>query len=197
MFVSTGIAAVDEFRQLFRSGYSSRDRRRSYPYNSPQQRVRGTQQWSHNFFCINDKDTIAVPSSKNIKRQLVDNSLGEKRLSMPVDATSIDFHDNLLKAFPQLSGCGGYVLMRCVPNSRNLQILPTPEGGHTPKTIRDCVAQSRVYIRPLQKSISLCSINPATTEHEMVQFIVIIMNNHVIGVKVMPVCVCNHCSTCS
>ena len=111
--------------------------------------------WKHNFYCLCDRDAVSIPGQKREKKQLLDAGLGEKRIEVEQNCSSTQLHDCLLAAFPLLSDCGGYSLLRCVPNSRNLQLLQPPETGHNPVSLKEAVGQSRIYIRPLQKSIVL------------------------------------------
>ena len=146
------MAAVHEFRQIFR-GYAGSPRFHQRPRPYPQQRPQPAQ-WAHNFFCLADSNAVTVPTGKVAKKKLSDAGLGEKRLQVSVNASAIDLHRAITTAFPKLEDCGGYTLLKCIPNSRNLQVLE-PYTSHTPKSLRDVVGQSRIYIRPLQKSISL------------------------------------------
>ena len=45
---------------------------------------------------------------------------------------------------------GGYELLRTVPN-----VIPPPQGGYTVEYLKNIVSQAKVYIRPLQKNLSL------------------------------------------
>ena len=119
-----GLNPVNEFRRLFR-GYSSTRvqlRGRMHPYArsqpAPRQRL-----WIHNFYCLGDKDAVTVPGSKFLKKSLSDVGLWEKRLEIPTEVDANALHEVLIEAFPQLSVCGGYQLLKCIPNSINLQLL--------------------------------------------------------------------------
>ena len=45
--------------------------------------------------------------------------------------------------------------MKCMGKSKTLEVLDPPPGGHTPLSVSEVVGQSRVYVRPLQQSVSL------------------------------------------
>ena len=64
-------------------------------------------------------------------------------------------HQKLLETFPGLQLCGGYQLCRCAPGSKRLEVIQPPPTGHTPLALANVIGQSRVYIRPLQRDISL------------------------------------------
>ena len=81
--------------------------------------------------------------------------LGEKQVVIALRATAAQLHVKILATFPKLEEGGGYVLLRCLPNSRHLAQLEAPEGGHTPQTLREDAGQARIYLRPLQRDLSL------------------------------------------
>ena len=111
--------------------------------------------WSHKFFCLSDVQATAVPTARSARDALGAINLGEKTLSMQTDVSAGEFHEKLLQLFPPLSACGGYTLLRCVGNSKSLQVIDPPPGGHTPVSLAASVGQSRIYVRPLQRSIPL------------------------------------------
>ena len=90
-----------------------------------------------------------------MKEALATAGLGEKSLSIPMAGTPSDLHQYLLRLYPPLAECGGYTLLKCAANSKSLQIVQPPPGGHSAVSLAAVVGQSRVYIRPLQKDIPL------------------------------------------
>ena len=81
--------------------------------------------------------------------------LGEKQLTIGLRASAEQLHSKILMTFPRLSDGGGYEFLRCFPNSRQLVQLEVPEGGHCPATLQEDVGQARLYLRPLQKDLSM------------------------------------------
>ena len=79
--------------------------------------------------------------------------LGEKRVQIGLNATSIQLNDKLLTVFPKLSGAGGYDLLRCLHNSRSLIRLQEPSQGFTPIFLKGEVGQARIYIRPVKHDL--------------------------------------------
>ena len=98
-----------------------------------------------------------VPSSKTAREALAALGLGEKHLTLHINAGSTELHAALLETFPKLRHTGGYTMLRCMGKNKLLQVLDPPPGGHTPTSISASVEQSRVYVRPLQCSIPLIS----------------------------------------
>ena len=86
-------------------------------------------------------------------------------LCIPSNANGRALHQLLLETFPPLSLCGGYGLLRCTGKTKLLEVIDPPSGGHTPMSWFSTVAQSRVYIRPLQQDIPLQA--EVTTEVEV------------------------------
>lgn len=116
--------------------------------------------WSHKFFCLDKIDTVTVPTSKIKKEAMHLLGLGEKILTLSQNATSQQLHEKIMKEFPGLESCGGYTLLKCCGSSKTLQpILPVPPGGHTPVSLATSLAQSRIYIRPLQSNVQLKTAN--------------------------------------
>lgn len=59
-----------------------------------------------------------------------------------------------MASFPVLSGCGGFELLRCVSNSKNLEIIKVSEA-QSPSLLKQMIGNARVFIRPIQKDIDL------------------------------------------
>ena len=89
-----------------------------------------------------------------MKLLLEEAGLGEKMLEVPVSCSPEEFHDTILTAYPKLQEGGGFELLRCMPNSRDLVPIGTRVAG-TPKLLKRRVGNGRVYIRPLQRELSL------------------------------------------
>ena len=102
--------------------------------------------------CLADKDTTKVPSNK---AKLDSSGLGERRLTLSSRDNAHDLHSRLLSTFTKLDGCGGYELLRAQPNCKTLYPIPVPQTGYTPVALKEIVGNSRIYIRPMQKSIPL------------------------------------------
>lgn len=135
-------------------------RRQSYPYRPV--RKENVTIWTHKFFCLACVGTRTLPMSKAAKEALVAMNLGEKVVSIESSASPSDLHVSILEAFPPLGECGGYTLLRCTGNTKILEVLEPPPGGHTPISIASVVGQSRVYVRPLQRDITAKSAQRGT-----------------------------------
>lgn len=111
--------------------------------------------WSHKFVCLASKAACRVPTSAE-KCLLSSFGLGEKVIEFPsLQTTMLDeFQDILKRQYPQLELCGGFDLLRCKPNTRDLEDIPFMVTYPLPR-IQQQVSSGRVYIRPLQKDIKL------------------------------------------
>ena len=88
--------------------------------------------------------------------QLKAAGLGEKQVIIGLRASAMQLHEKILATFLKLTEGGGYQLLRCLPNSRHLMELAAPEGGHTPLSLKEDAGQARIYLRPLQRDLSVC-----------------------------------------
>ena len=137
-------------RNLFRSCQLPgpiRRQRRSYrctPY--------AQQTWSHKLFCLSNKGTTIVPTSKQQRDALVACGLGENVIALPMHSAADELHQVIMSTFPKLSSCRGYELMRCIGNSKTLHVIEPP---YTLVNLCTTVGQSRIYVRPLQSNIPL------------------------------------------
>ena len=79
--------------------------------------------------------------------------LGEKIIKVP-DVECDEFNDIILTAYPKLRGAGGYELLRCKPNSRDL-ISIGERISSSPKLLKRRIGNGKVYIRPIQWDLSV------------------------------------------
>ena len=115
-------------------------------------RPRAPQVWSHRFFCLSDKDCQTAPQTKRQKEALEACGLGEKVIAIEMHSSAEEFHRMIMSTYPKLENCGGYELLRCYGNSRSLSLIEPP---YTAARLCAAVAQSRIYIRPVQSSVRL------------------------------------------
>ncbi len=60
----------------------------------------------------------------------------------------------LMESFPKLRDCGGFELLRCIPCSRNLDVISSPVC-HSARLLRSRIGTARVYIRPIQLDLDI------------------------------------------
>ena len=112
--------------------------------------------WSATFVCIADRNQSYVPSSVELKEALVQAGLGVKSVEIDEEASEEEFRRELLRVFLKLEKAGGFELMRCLPNCRQLQPISFAVS-RSPKLLRSVIGKSRIYIRPIQKSLDISS----------------------------------------
>ena len=81
--------------------------------------------------------------------------LGEKLVEFNnIDATVEEIRDVLYTTFPKLQDAKGFILCKCVANTRILEPM-SQVAWMTQQRLKDRVGTSHTYIRPLQKSLDL------------------------------------------
>ena len=100
-------------------------------------------------------EACTAPCTPSAKEQLLTARLGEKKITVPeITCTKDEFNDLILGSFPRLKACCGYELMRCIPNSKHLEIISS-RIAQSRKLLKTIVGNGRVFIRPIQTDISL------------------------------------------
>ncbi len=62
-----------------------------------------------------------------MKDLLAFTALGEQKVFIPdVDCTTEEFYETLYESFPRLRKAGGFELLRCLPSTRDLEIIHSP-----------------------------------------------------------------------
>ena len=118
--------------------------------------------WSPTFICLADSTASKTPSSLE-KEILFKAGLGLKKIKWDthddeqtvVNKISSDEKDASGNAlgFPQLKSCGGFEMMRCLPNCRDLSLINCSWNA---KDLRSNLGggQGKIYLRPIQRSLS-------------------------------------------
>lgn len=63
-----------------------------------------------------------------------------------------------VKSFPKLKNCGGFKLLRCIPSTRDLELIPSP-SCYSPHFLRNRIGTARIYIRPIQTYLDLDDVD--------------------------------------
>ena len=91
--------------------------------------------------------------------------LGPRKLSLFEYGESVEFHESIMNAFPTLAEGGGYELLRTKPNTnRELCVIPPSPAGYTVDYLKSMVSQAKIYIRPIQKDLSLKPVDEGSCE---------------------------------
>ncbi|MDA8002743.1 MAG: hypothetical protein MPL62_15790 [Alphaproteobacteria bacterium] len=106
--------------------------------------------------CLNSKDATRVPLTVAEKELLVEAGLGEKKVTIDdMSCSPQDFKAAIVSTFPKLEDCGGFELLRCLPHGlKKLEPISAAVAQY-PKLLKSVVGNGRVFIRPIQKDLSL------------------------------------------
>lgn len=112
-------------------------------------------EWKHKFYCLAKKDQKRIPTKESEKGELYECCLGEKDVEFhSLTMNRDEFRETLIGAFPALQDAGGYQLLKCVPNSRTLEVLPS-SCYVCPSNLKQRVGSARTYICPIQRDLSV------------------------------------------
>lgn len=130
--------------------------------------------WCHHFVCLSST-TVKKPPSSLETANLIRAGLGKKQLTLFEGDGSVEVHSEIMQAFPRLKEGGGYELMRVSESGqRILQVIPSPSDGYSVAYLKEVLRQAKVYIRSVQKDLSLvpCDItgNVSSVHHSQVVY---------------------------
>lgn len=108
--------------------------------------------WTGSFFCFSDKDSAKCPTSTE-RSNLQKSGLGYKKIQLILTDNAEIVRDKICKEYPKIAEGGGFELLRCLPNCRKLEIL---DCNWDTVSLRASVGgQANIYIRPIQRNLSL------------------------------------------
>lgn len=109
-------------------------------------------------FCVYSLSCIGearMPTTAIAKDTLLKAGLGEKIVEfLSLEMNAEEMRDILYEAFPKLKLAGGFELCKGLPNKRGFEALSSL-AYCSPQSLRERVGNSRTYIRPLQRELSL------------------------------------------
>ena len=107
-------------------------------------------------------DKIQNPTLKQVLQKA---GLGLRKIVFDLEDTEEDVNAKLTSSefdedqntisFPQRKNCGGFELLRCVLNCR---VLESIECAMAVKKLKTSVGLGKIYVRPIQRSLSVISI---------------------------------------
>ena len=123
--------------------------------------------WTVQFVCLADRYQCKIPSATE-KQTLHKAGLGVKRIKLQLDDDETSVHGKLIsgekddagdmKGFPQLREAGGFEMLHCLPNCRDLTPL---KCSWAVRELRcNLGGQSKIYLRPIQRNLSTKSLLP-------------------------------------
>lgn len=115
-------------------------------------RLRGC---SLKMICLSSPQDDRVPTTAAQKEVLMEAGLGAKNVLIPdMSCSREEFWDIITSNYPKLLRCGGFELLRCMANSRALELI-SRNISQSPKLLKAVIGNGRVYVRPLQKDLDL------------------------------------------
>lgn len=120
-------------------------------------------EWSHRFVCLASKSATKVPN-KCQKALFLEDGLGEKTLSFALDITPTDLRSELCAAFPPLLNAGGFELLHCLPNTKDLSLIPITRPSRPIANLQQNTGKGRIYIRPIQEDLITAKDSEDTVE---------------------------------
>lgn len=120
--------------------------------------------WVHKFMCLSSTTADRVPTSQIEKFVLEEAGLGERTVTISdISCSPEEFNRILLGTYPKLDGGGGFELLRCKPQSRELMLIG-PRISRSPSLLKRQVGNGKVYIRPIQRDLSLQGVDVEEVE---------------------------------
>lgn len=152
---SNSTVLATERNRLFNFGFRRSSAKRT-AYNQPtKSKKKRLHTWCHDFVCFWSTKATKPPSSLETAN-LIRAGLGRKQLLLFEGDGSQELHAEILQAFPRLREGGGYELMRVAESGqRTLMVIPSPSDGYSVTYLREVLRQAKVYIRPMQKDLTL------------------------------------------
>ena len=81
--------------------------------------------------------------------------LGQKKITLDLDDTLLDIDLKLKEAFPKLEDAGGYCILQTGQGARTLMVI---SGPYNTETLKNFMGQGKVFVRPLQKDLSMDAV---------------------------------------
>lgn len=110
--------------------------------------------WTHTFVCLTSASQDTLPDGQE-RAELQIAGLGEKRISLSAYADAQDIYHELTFQFPKLSNSGGFELLWVSEGGKQLDVIASPANGYTVSYLRVVIHHAKIFIRPLQKDLSL------------------------------------------
>lgn len=129
-----------------------------FNFNPPRKKKKLEVAWRHKFVCLAYKGQDRIPTTDYDKEQLFQAGLGEKEIefkSLDLDAAA--FKEMIFGVYPKLRLGGGFQLLKCLPNTRRLELL-SMAVHNSMIVLKQRVGNARTYIRPIQKDLDLDAI---------------------------------------
>lgn len=152
---------------LWNIGHSVGKRKGGFKSSSKSKRKK-IPTWTHTFVCLSRTDDDMIPDA-DYRAELQIAGLGEQHITFLACADMHDIFSELSYQFPRLVECGGFELLRASDGGgKQLNVIASPESGYTASYLRAVVHHAKIFIRPLQKNLSLEPIKDGVSKTNVV-----------------------------
>ena len=176
---SSSIPGREERSLLFSPSVSSTgtgegrtgSRRRQSRANSYGIKRKDDYTWTRQFMCLSDCHAKKIPTPAE-KQVLQKAGLGLKKIKFSVEDDEVGLYNQLTETaesdetagYPQLKNCGGFELLRCIPNCKVLEPIDVVMSA---KNLKAAAGQGKIYIRPIQRSLSVIPLKSESVKGKM------------------------------
>ena len=162
---SVASRVASERNLLFAPGSSIRSTRRSNRITGNNGRnktaQKGKRAWAVHFVCLADRLSVKVPNAHEkqilhaagLRRKKIKLDLDDDEQTVLMKLTSAELENGQAVGFRQLKDCGGFEMMLCSANCRQLSSMDSAWDAQSLKSSSGG-GQAKIYLRPIQKSIS-------------------------------------------
>jgi hypothetical protein len=152
-----------------RKGKRSRIANKTFTANK-KTRGKAIRNWTVTVVCLADKDATSIPTAQQ-KEIYFKAGMAPKKICFSLNDTESEVMEkissdaldeksenkNMYLGFPQLQTCGGFELLKCRQNCRELNVIDCEWNAKTLKTFLG--NQAKIYVRPIQRSLSTDPVN--------------------------------------
>ena len=143
---------MSEHRRLFSFG-----KKRKLPSQQKDSKKKRPQLCTLKFVCLSSTNAENPPSSVNERTELRNAGLGDISIKLELNDDRNNLYGKVMECFPKLADAGGFeflLFQRGSGEDGGFHVISPP---HTSKHVKDVSSQSKIYIRPVQKDLSLNS----------------------------------------
>ena len=126
----------------------------------PKRGKKNCSSWTQKFVYLASKDRQRVPCTTGEKEELLEAGLGEKSVCIPYVEC---FKGTLVAEFPKLADAGGFELMCCLANTRQLEPISTTVSEQ-PRALKTIVGNGRMYRMYIHRDLDLTPSEDADYE---------------------------------
>ena len=149
-----------------RTGSRRQSRANNYSISNINRKRKADYTWTGQFMCLSDCHAKKIPTPAE-KQVLQKAGLGLKKIKFSVEDDEVTVYNQLTgtvesdetAGYPQIKNCGGFELLRCIPNCKVLEPIDVVMSA---KNLKAAAGQGKIYIRPIQRSLFVIPLKSET-----------------------------------